>query len=393
MPLGRELILPATRVELPTRPSASSLHDIEEILRDDWTTSAAEWAETAVFRLAIAAVLESSVLNTRLARLQLFDLQQDPSKVTMAELAALFRPHNGSAGQAFELAVIDAVNARVPSVLDPIREALRLLGVEAHSIEMVALGLEKTRSGGEREFWELVAARVPADAVLRSGMRGKPMSAATVFERLAASSWRSMTTPAGSDPEMYRRSASQLGRADALLACDRWLVPVSFKVRHTDVRFAWRHVPVWVTHWNRPTEVRMSRLGEEGVPLVSVNLRSSGWVSVFLQAVATVYAAMDSIDRQRPAASMTRYPPRSRTAVERLRRNADQPVATVCNALRRVDAHAIELYDELTAASEVRTPAAVVDDSRIADLWTPSRGSAPLIVGERHLFLADPAHP
>jgi len=118
--------------------------------------------------------------------------------VRLEQLAVVFRPHNGNAGQAFELAVADAVNTGVPAIVDPLREAMKLLGVtDSGPLRMVTVGAEKVPAERQQEFWNVVAEAVGPDAVLRTGRRGRPAYPATTLSRLRASTWQSMKAPAG----------------------------------------------------------------------------------------------------------------------------------------------------------------------------------------------------
>lgn len=393
----RELILPSTQLIVPDRPGEKLLAQLSEHSADQWMITAGDWARAQVLRLAIAAVLEAQLLHTRAERLDRFDLVANPERVTLAQLAALFRPHNGSAGQAFELAVADAVNAGVAGVVEPIREALRLVGVtEPGPIGMIALGLEKVPADAQRDFWEAVAATLGPDAVLRTGLRGRPATLATVIRRFSDSTWRSMTTPHGVDTERHRQTTSQLGRADAMLHGPGWMTPVSFKIQSRHVRYGWRDVPLWITQSGDESTSIRAESAPSDTPLVVVRLAQLGWLTVFNGAVETVYRAMTWIDlgrRPRPSFEVGHIGV-SRlvtAAVNRLVEARHRTVGDVCISLRSVDPVAVKLFNDQTAATAARTAAVVVDDDRFAGLWLPSQGSSPLIVGQRHLFVPDEA--
>lgn len=94
-----------------------------------WNSTPAAYAQAQVVRLAVASILSARLLHVRKERFGAFGLVGNPEVVTVRQLAALHRPHRGTAGQAFELAVSDAVEAGEPFVCDKIRKGLRLLGV------------------------------------------------------------------------------------------------------------------------------------------------------------------------------------------------------------------------------------------------------------------------
>ena len=64
--------------------------------------------------------------------------------MTLQQLAPLHLEHNGTAGQAFESAVADAVTAEDPEVTGLIRAGLRHLNLSGEGeLSMVVLGMEK----------------------------------------------------------------------------------------------------------------------------------------------------------------------------------------------------------------------------------------------------------
>ena len=385
--VSRDLDLPATELWVPDPPTRDQRIALSNRSAEAWTEGPETWTRNQVLRLALAAVLEAQLLHTRTERLTRFSLSSNPEVVTLEQLSALFRPHNGSYGQAFELAVADAVNAGVAEVVDPLREALSLIGVhEEGPLGLVVLGLEKVPPQGRAWFWDEVVANLGEGTVLRTGLRGRPASLHTVVRQLADATWRSMAAPAGVDEHGYRALVSQLGRADAMLYGSGWLTPVSFKYQWRHIGYPWRHVPIWVTQSGYRTRVQDRRPRGSGVPMVVVSLSSGGWVAIFQDAVETLYAAMRRIDLS--SSNAGEYGLGSLTPmVGRLSKARGRTVADVCASLRMVDPLAIEMFNDQIRAHDTRTVAPTVNDDRFSDLWLRPEASSPLIVGQRHLFL------
>ena len=83
-------------------------------------------------------------MHVRQSRGELFGVDtRDVETLTVEKLAALVRAHSGAAGQGFELAVCDALNAGDPNVVEPVREALDAIGVQMKQPRGVVMGLEK----------------------------------------------------------------------------------------------------------------------------------------------------------------------------------------------------------------------------------------------------------
>ena len=123
----------------------------------------------------------------------------DPSRVTLQQLAPVpHLQHNGTAGQAFELAVADAVTAQDPEVTGLIRAGLRRLNLSGDGpLKHVGgfLGMEKVPLEQRDDFWGQVLEVLPPGGRFRTGRPGRPPNAATAIERLAASTARSLRRP------------------------------------------------------------------------------------------------------------------------------------------------------------------------------------------------------
>src|SRR3954453_16329093 len=98
--VSRDLIVPATELWVPETPTGDHWDALAIRSAEEWTQSPEVWTHSQVLRLALAAVLEAQLLHTRTERFSRFSLPSVPELVTLEQLSALFRPHNGSYGQA-----------------------------------------------------------------------------------------------------------------------------------------------------------------------------------------------------------------------------------------------------------------------------------------------------
>jgi hypothetical protein len=224
--------------------------------------------------------------------------------VTLRQLAALWRTHNGTAGQAFELAVADAVEHRVPEVVQAIAAGLRLLNIaDADDFQMVVLGLEKVPAGQAEAFYTELGRLLPDGARMRNGKSGRPATMRAVLEQLASSSWSSMRMgdlPAhqviSGRGESSDGGPSQLGCADALLFTPSAVVAASLKIRCSAVHHSgWKDVPLWISTSPHATSRASAVPGPH--PLVSVELMSQGqWVRHFQLALDILDTALECAD-------------------------------------------------------------------------------------------------
>lgn len=397
------LTVPATDLLIPDEPTQDQL---EALLRDAasdsvWSMPVYDLAYAHVLRLAIASVLETQVLHIRSQRFDTFALAGDPAAVTLEQVAALFRPHNGTAGQAFELAVADAINAGVAEVLDPVRQALQLLNVPSEGrIRMLCLGLEKVPSEARAEFWAEVGSLIDDDTVLRTGQRGRPAKLATVIGRLCQSTWSEMggfDRNAGYTGD-ERAQVSQLGRADALLYGEGWMTPVSLKINERHIISPWLDVPLWITTSTmHATKVyKRESHGINRPPQIVVTLSTDGWAGLFANAVDAVLIASRGIDRGQSPGRLrapTGTPTERgmfRAAVQRLWQRRGDTVAAICNSLRDIDPAVVELFGQSVESSPTVATARLLDTAVAEELWTPSGSGAQLVVGQAHLFVPAP---
>lgn len=270
------------------------------------------WLRFQFTRLAAASVLEARLLHVRSARLGFFGLVADPSRVTLQQLAPLHLEHNGTAGQAFELAVADAIAAEDEEVTSMVRAGLRHLNLTAEGpLRMVVLGMEKVPLERREAFWDEVRSVVPSDGKFRTGMPGRPANAATAIDRLAASTTQTLRFPRelhGSRlTELEVRDRySQLARADALVTCGSDLVAAQLKInsRHAHGQ-AWRDVPMWIT---AGPHGKVSGHRTARSPRVVVTLPADGWFSVFRDALEAVDIALHHINRDTALSARTTGP-------------------------------------------------------------------------------------
>lgn len=291
-----DLTLPATRLGTPIALSDDEHGFLRERAGRQLDLTPGDMVRRSVLRLAVASALESRLVHVRRGRLDAFDLPRNPRKVRLDQLAALHRHHAGTAGQAFELAVTEAVRAGNPEVIGPIVKGLSLLRIATpSSLNMMVLGLEKIRAEEAEGFYSALEEMLPDDAVLRTGARGRPASVQTAVANLKQATWSNM----GTGTQNPRRDLSQLGRADALLVADSAAVAVSMKITHTAVsrQTAWKDVPLWITT-GRPS-LRGPTVSNEsvgGLPKVVVRLSTDRWVGTFLTALHVVDHALARID-------------------------------------------------------------------------------------------------
>lgn len=145
-----------------------------------------EWSKDSGFQpssvraathwLMAASILQALMLHVRRDRGSAFGLDtRDPNSLTIAQLAALLRPHNGSAGQAFEFAVADSINFERPrAVQERIREAVAAIGVSMQRPGAVVIGLEKVADPSA--FTEALHPLL-SDHHLRTAGPGRPANA------------------------------------------------------------------------------------------------------------------------------------------------------------------------------------------------------------------------
>ena len=354
--LSRELILPARRLAVPEKPSDRQLAAAAARSADVWTVTPREWLTQQVVRLAVAAVLQSQVERAGEAH---------ADQATLGHVAQLFRPHVGLAAQAFRLGVVEAVNAGVPAAVDPLREALRRLGVTGREpLVMVALGLDRVPAGAGEEFWK--AARVSTTVT-------------AVVDAIAAGHHGAV--------DLGRLDRRQLARADALVLAGGRVTPVSLVVPPATGKSGgggWLQVPVALTKPRRRTAEEQARGGKGGP--VEIVLRADGWTEVFETALDALGAAMHQLD------GGTR--PKGRTSaatdslVSRLVSARKRPVAEVVASLRAVDEFVLEMFDHQVTMTDVRVAVPVLEDDGLAQLWlSPEALAGPLVTGAADLFL------
>ncbi|MCW2812637.1 MAG: hypothetical protein JWN84_92 [Nocardioides sp.] len=350
--MSRELILPARRLAVPERPSDRQLAAAAAQSADQWSTTPREWLTQQVVRLAVAAVLTSQVQRSGEAYAE---------QATLGSAAQLFRPHVGLAQQAFRLGVVEAVNAGVPAAADPLREALRRLGVTGREpLVMVALGLDRVPSGSAEEFWTSARNSTTVTAVV---------------DAIAAGHHGAV--------DMSKLDRRQLARADALVLAGGKVTPVSL-VAPPAKNGGWLQVPVALTKPRRRTADELAR-GSKGGP-VEVVLRADGWTEVFETALDALGAAMHQLDGgSRPKG---RVSPATESLVSRLVAARKRPVAEVIASLRAVDEFVLEMFDHQVTMTDVRVAVPVLEDDAFTQLWlSPEALAGPLVTGAADLFL------
>ncbi|MEO9322870.1 hypothetical protein ABFT23_05225 [Nocardioides sp. C4-1] len=349
--LSRELILPARRLSVPERPSDRQLAAAATRSVDEWSTTPREWLTQQVVRLAVAAVIASQVERSG---------EQYDGQATLGHVARLFRPHVGLAHQAFRLGVIEAVNAGVPAVADPLREALRRLGVTGREpLVMLALGLDRVPAQGGDEFWTAARGSTAVTAVV---------DAIAVNHQGAV--------------DVGKLDRRQLARADALVLAAGKVTPVALEVPPPAKGGAWLDVPVAMT---KPRRRGADEPRGKGAP-TEITLRADGWTEVFETALDAVSAAMHQLDGGgRPRGRTTAA---TESLVQRLVAARKRPVAEVVESLRKVDEFVLDMFDHQVEMTDVRVAVPVLDDDTLASLWlSPEALAGPLVTGAADLFL------
>lgn len=363
------MILPAIRLDVPPRPTGQQIQAFAERSADLWAVGARDLVTQHVIRLAVAAVLESRMEQALAMPLEGHPLPNEAGQPTLAQFVAYFRPHVDLAAQAFRLGVVEAVNSRVPAVVDPLRDGLRRVGVTGRDpLKMVALGLDKVPERARTEFWKSVRGATALTALL-DGLSG----------------------PGSRDLSGLDRS--HLAQADvAILGAGRATAAYVGSRPRTEGNpqgKAWLSVPVGVTQ-------RAGQLGEgqrrgRGDEPVEVSLRSSSWLEVFetaLDAVGRAMAQIDSGAKGRSGGSNHL----ATTVAHRLAAAKDRPVADVIASLRAIDPLALEMFDHQVTTTSVRIAVPVIDDEIFTQLWMPTSALAgPLFTGSADLFMGEGA--
>ena len=382
------LLVPSVAAMLPDKPHGKDLGDLRRWAERQWDLAPGEWVEGQLVRLALASLLEARLLHLSSSRLDAFTLGKDPEGVTLAQLSHLWRQHHGESGQAFELAVADAVEAGVPEVVDPLRQAMLMLGAkDVSSIRMRVLGLEKVDRTRRREFAEAVLQDVHDGAVLRTGRRGRPMSGNTAMGRIGQQTWSSMSAP--SDPD----GGSQMARADALLFTDRDLFLASMKVnrlgvmRHRTV--GWQDVPLWITRSTGP-ETTVRRVNDAKHPMVVVSLGDTRWTRAFDEASRCLWVALHDADmtRRRPNSPGVR----NSEIPTRLYEMRHLPIAEVCRRLRQTHPGVQDLFGPAVRAQVGPQGVPVPELKPLRQGWLGAAEQVPVLLsGQQHVFLRAPA--
>lgn len=302
-----DLSLLTTQVSMPSEEVLSS-PDLERWADESGVgIPTSVWARVQLTRLAAASVLEARLLHVKASRLDAFGLVHDPASVTLQQLAPLQLIHKGTAGQAFELAVADAVAAQHREVTSLIRAGLRKLGLSGEgTLSMVVLGMEKVPPSLREVYWETVRQQLPRDGRIRTGLPGRPQHGDTFIAKMAEMTAQAMHHPrTGARAQVsradHRDRYSQLSRADALVVCGSDLVAASLKINpYIARREAWRDVPLWITT-GPEAQVTNERVNYNSLrsPRINVVLPHQGWFAVFRDALDAVDVALDAINRDR----------------------------------------------------------------------------------------------
>jgi hypothetical protein len=352
------------------------------------------WAGTQLTFLLAASILESYLLHLRGARLTRFDLVRHPDAITLGQLAHLRRWQPGVAGQSFEIAIADSVNAGISEIVNPIRQALRLLNINSDGpIGMVLLGLEKVSPDDRRAMYDLLSRQLPIHGRLRGGGPGRPPTAATALKRLSDLTWHSMRAEeerysSADAPQPPRAAVSQLGRADALLYCGTAIVPVSMKIRGTAVdRHGWRDVPLWITTTTL-TRSDAYRSPTALCPTAVVRLaRTDFYASAFLRTVEAVDNLLSSIDRDLwPVRQFA--PSAVQLLCRHLRPFVDRPLRDALEYLRtRAHPAVAEIFGDPVRAEDTIIKVPTLNNPVVQQAFTDQATDRQLFTVQNHLWV------
>lgn len=403
-------------------PTRDLLHKLSYT---QWDLPPRVWVEAQLVRLAVASVIEARLLHLREERLGFFDLVKDPAKVTLRQLAALWRGHHGAAGQAFELAVVEAANRGVPEVVDPLVEALRLLDIhESRPPKMMLLGLEKVPAAHRDAAAANIVAILPEGAVLRTKQRGRPLSRQTVAARLTDARWSDMaagggpTDAAAADPAVGAESRphamgegshfteqDQLARADALLYAGQVIVGVSMKINRQALmqgssKYGWLNVPLWITRGPKSRfDTKVYHQPGAKVHMVVVELADNRWTRCFDTALLILEDVLSRVDRghyaRADAVNGIRMLGNNPTAqvTQRLVKQADQPIDSITRQLREVHPTVEQHLASRIMAAPLETTLPTLADSALLDAWHAHGEAGGIYKGPHHLFFQGDFHP
>lgn len=302
------------------------------------------WSEAQLSRLMLASALQSRLNNTASASFAAFDRPRDASTITLRQLALLTRSHYGQAGQAFEIAVADACNASVESVVEPIQRALHAMGlVSPDPPRILLLGLEKVHPSNRDAFYRAVFETLPDELKLTTKSVGRPMSATAMLEQISRMNWRSLNEDAiGARPidgtQAPRWQTSQMGRADAIVYTSDYMTLASLKIQQRDIDpLGWKHVPLWITvGGKRP--IRPQQQAARCPTYIAALRPDSLALVAFRAALAVLDAVVARLGKIRPIAPGAAVPPPGTNTtnemvydslVRTLVARADQPVEQI----------------------------------------------------------------
>lgn len=334
-------------------------------------------ARDALRWLFAASVLQALVVHVRSERGARFGVDtRDLDAMTVAQLSALVKEHAGSAGQGFELAVCDALNAGLPDLCDEVVDALAGIGVWMTRPRAIVMGLEKVT---DRAALAAAVSSAIGDRRLLTGRRGRPPSASGAVQALLAGGTQ------------ITASRGALAAADLLVYDDDgdYTVTASVKISPTgwSARQGDSDLPrLWITSGRR--SLVRARLP----PGCAVACVGDSTLKLFRGAHSDVVAALRGVD-------VGRMPIDGRTPIfQVLRRSRNWPVAAALDQLReraamvfdgygivpsqlfepepdvvRVEALDVPAGFERFAESETESGLRVLQDRLLTDLVVPHK--------------------
>ncbi len=198
----------------------------------------------------------------------------------LSHLAHLHRPHRGAAGQAFELAVSDAVNQQIPDVVDTLRLALRPSASKPRTAADGAARLGDSSLPSRR------------NRSVQSSRSSSPTAASCApappgGHRRSPRRWRSWSQHSWTD----MGGAENDGHAASSPAATRSWSPQERRAGqhedqplHHEVSHTWRDVPLWISahtwrHTRPALEGHPHMVVKVDVPRATLRRSTSPWVT------------------------------------------------------------------------------------------------------------------
>ena len=277
-------------------------------------------------------------------------------RITLAELARVYRRGDGDCGICFEYAVHDAVQRGEPSVIEKIYSALvSHCRVPGDDLASILFAVEKS---GSEQFVETNRGLITPDSVLMYGTRGRPVKLNGHLNSLAAAFRRPSTR------KNLPQSISGLWKADLFLGMsdeDRW-VGTTVKINPRGLEAA-RGLRIGIV----PTrEGQSDAIRQEGNLVVCPLPYDAAFMEVFYQAWGVAQQVIWA-DAKMPSEARLPRPPERQVARQLVDRR-DVPVLEIIEALDVLAQPNLLVTTERNAEVIVSRPAEVSTGAIIAPM-------------------------